>query len=519
MVASADAPSGTSCDDSARLRQLYEEVLGVAGVGEHDEFFELDGTSMLVVLLLELVHEQLGVTVPMESFYRAPTLAGLRSAVARQRPDLATLLTAAAAAGPADRAAIVGPDGEMSYDQLAELVATAVEDAPVSAEPMALRVPTTVAGARALLAGLAARRPLLLLDPAITAAEEQAAWQAFTAELAAGQPHAVHAITTSGSTGRPKVVVSPNDGMLAIQRGHAELHGLGADDRYLVMAPLHYAYGFKAGMLVGLLSGATVVLAPQPLRAESLRGCAERHQVTMTMGVSFAYRVLLAADAMLPALQRAMVGGDPLPDDLMAAWRERTSAPLLDSYGCSETDHISVNTDAVPGSVGRPLPGVELRVRSADGTLAERGEGELLVRSPGLARGYADDPQRTSERFADGWYHTGDLAELGDGGHIVLRGRLDDQLNVAGAKVDPREVEQACRDALALRDCAVIGVRGSTGVVEVRAYVVAAEPVSRTDLVRALSGRLSAHKIPSRVVQLDALPRAANGKLLRRELP
>lgn len=519
MATSADAPCGRGIrDDAATLRQAYEEVLGVAGVGEQDGFFELGGTSLLVVLLLELVHERLGVAIPMESFYRAPTLAGLRSAVARQRPDLATLLTTAAAAGPADRAAIVGPDGEISYGRLAELVTTAVE-APASTDPVALRVSTSVAGARDVLAGLAARRPLLLLDPACTAAEEEAAWQAFAAELPAGRPRAVHAVATSGSSGRPKVVVSPNDGMLVVQRVHAELHGLGADDRYLVMTPLHYAFGFKAGLLVGLLSGATVVLPPQPLRPEPLRRCVEQHEVTMTLGASFAYRVLLAADVALPTLRRAVVGGDPLPTDLVTAWGERSPVPLLDSYGCTETDHISDNTDGVPGSVGPPLPGVQLRVRRADGTLAERGEGELLVRSPGLAHGYADDPELTAERFADGWYHTGDLAELRADGHIMLRGRLDDQINVAGSKVDPREVEHVCRDALGLRDCAVVGVRGSTGVVEVRAYVVAPAPVNRGDLVRALSGRLSPHKIPTRVVQLDALPRAANGKLLRRELP
>ncbi|MDN5750527.1 MAG: AMP-binding protein [Pseudonocardia sp.] len=505
--------------DEAVLRQLYEEVLDRSVVDPHESFFALGGTSLLAVAVLELVDERLGVAVPVEAFYRDPTLAGLREEVharavpAPAWPEFAALLATAAAAGPPDRPAVIARDGRLSYAELAELAARALP----AAEPAALQVPTTIAGARAVLSAVAARRPVLLLDPAATAGEEHAAWTAFRGDVAAGDP--VHAVATSGSTGRPKVVVSPYDGMLAVQRAHAGLHGLGAGDTYLVTPPLHFTFGLKAGMLVGLLSGATVVLPAQPLRPDALRACAASHRITMTIGVSFGYRLLLAADAELPALRRALVGGDALPPDLAAAWRERTGVALMDSYGASEVDHVSDNVELVPGSVGRALPGVELRVRTPDGSAVPSGSGELLVRSPGLARGYAGDPEQTAARFRDGWYHTGDLAELRPDGHLFLRGRLDDQLNVGGAKVDAREVEAACREALDLDDCAVVGVRGSTGIVEVRAYVVAAQPVRRADLARALADRLSPHKIPTRVVQLDALPRAANGKLRREELP
>ncbi len=522
-------------DVASAVRRLYEYVLDAGGVDEHEGFFALGGSSLLVVELLELVSEELRVQILPEDFYRAPTLAGLRALVERQRvagpaepvppaPDLAALLAKSAAAGPPGRTAVAGPDGAVSYGELADLVAAAAQRTvgrPM--EPESLRVPTSAAGVRSVLTRFAARRPVVLLDPDATAAECEAAWRAFAAEFPPGasEPdgYGVHGLVTSGSTGQPKVVMTPYDGMLAVQGVHAELHRLGPEDVYLVMAPLHYGYGLQAGLLVGLLSGATVVLPAHPLTLESLRACAEQHRITMTMGVSFAYRILLAADAPLPGLRRAMVGGDPLPPDIASAWRERTTAPLMDSYGCSEVEHVSVNTDGVPGSVGRPLDCVELRVRHEDGTLAGSGVGELLVRSPGLARGYAGDPELTAEKFRDGWYHTGDLAELREDGHILLRGRLDDRINVAGTMVDAGEVEQACREALGVTDCAVIGVPGATGVVELRAYVVARRRVSRADVMRALTGRLSRHKIPGRVVQLDALPRSANGKLIRSELP
>lgn len=514
-------------DVSATLRAIYEDVLEAEGVDANASFFVLGGSSLLVVMLLESVGERLGVHVPPETFYRTPTLTGLQQAVEERRqadvnetgqPDLAALVTEAAATGP-DRPAVVAPDGTISYQEIVDLLSAGAERANAPSEPVKLRLPTSVAGVRTMLEHLAARRPALVLAPDATDVEEDAAWRAFLTHLSQQDETALHAVATSGSTGRPKVVLTPYDGMLEVQRAHAGVYGLRHDDTYLVMAPLHFGFGFRAGVLVGLLSGATVVLPSQPLSPQSLRACADRHRVTMTMGVSFAYRILLASDAPLPSLRVALVGGDPLPSALVRAWQERTAVPLTDSYGTSETDHVSDNVDAVPGSVGTPLPCVEVRVRDHDGSMTETGVGELLVRSPGLARGYAGDPERTAEKFRDGWCHTGDVAQLTEDGHIFLRGRLDDRINVSGAMVDAAEIEEACREVPGVQDCAVVGVPGGSGIVEVRAYIVAGRQVTRTDLARALAGRLSPHKIPSRVVQLDSLPRGAGGKVARAELP
>jgi acyl-coenzyme A synthetase/AMP-(fatty) acid ligase len=350
---------------------------------------------------------------------------------------------------------------------------------------------------------------VVLLPPAAPPAEEEHAVRAFSAEAQEG----MYAFLTSGSTGRPKVVLAAYDRLYRHQLTQAEALGLGAQDTVLLTAPLAYSYAVRGGLLVGLLAGATVVLPPSPLDPRSLRDCLERHRVTVTFGLGIAYRLLLASGSPLPALRTAVFGGEALPDDLAATWRQRTGVPLMEGFGCTESDTVAWNVDLVPGSLGRPLPGAEVRVCGEDGEPARHGVGELLVRTPDLACGYAGEPEVTEERFADGWYRTGDLAELCEDGHIRLRGRLDDRLNVAGLKVDPREVEAACREAIELRDCAVVGVPRVDGIVEVCAYVVADRPVRRADLVRALADRLSPHKIPTRVVQLDALPRTAAGKL------
>ncbi|MCZ2803539.1 AMP-binding protein [Modestobacter sp. VKM Ac-2983] len=514
------------------LRGLYEDVLGVVGVGADDGFFVVGGSSLLVEVLLERVVGEFGVTVPVEDFYAEPTLAGLQTLVfpatggdpGRGEPaaeaDLLALLTEAAGDDPA-RAAVTGPDGTLTYADVLAVVAearAAATDRP--AGPRVVRLPTTAAGARVALAALAGQEPVLLLDPAATGAEEQQAWTALVGELAAGRRlPAVHAVTTSGSTGRAKVVLTPNDGTVRLRLSQARDLGVHPGDRYLVTAPLHYGYGLGAGLLAGLLGGATVLLPPQPPTPEALRTWAEQHAITLLMGVGLPYRFLLAAGASLPSLRLAMVGGEPLAPALADAWRERTGVPLADAYGTSETGHVSTNVAGVPGSVGRALPGVELRVLPEGGVPQPTGTGELLVRSPALALGYAGDPELTADRFRDGWYHTGDLAEVRPDGQLFLHGRLDDQLNVGGAKVDPREVEAACREALELRDCAVVGQPLPSGRTEICAYVVADRPVSRADLVQALGDRLSSYKIPTRVVQLDALPRGSNGKLARQELP
>lgn len=531
MDRSAAAPARTDAvEPGASLRGVYEDVLGSEQVDERDGFFVLGGSSLLVEILLERVRDRFGVTVPVERFYADPTLAGLRSLVepvadrrpAGNRPGLAELLARAAAPDPG-RPAVVGPDGVLSYAEVSALAERAVAGAADPPAPRAVRLPTTLDGVRTVLSDLAAGVPALLLDPAATAGEEDAAWAAFAGEFRpGGRGHGaepLHGLATSGSTGRPKVVLSPTAGTLLVRLRQAEDLGIGPDDGYLVTAPLHLSFGLGAGLLTGLLGGATVLLPPLPLTPDGLRRTAEARPVTVTVGVGLAYRFLLAAEARLPALRRAVFGGEPLPPDLARAWEERTGVPLTNSYGTSETGHVSTNVEGVAGSVGRPLPGVEVRLAGEGGAPVAVGAGEVLVRSPGLAHGYAGDPGLTADRFRDGWFATGDLAEVGEGGHLFLRGRLDDQLNVGGSKVDPREVEAACRESLALSDCVVVGVPLASGRTEVCAYVVADRPVRRADLVAALADRLSAYKIPTRVVQLDALPRGANGKVLRAELP
>ncbi|MGY1711935.1 AMP-binding protein [Geodermatophilus sp. SYSU D00758] len=521
----------------AVLRELYEDVLGARDVDQHEGFFVLGGSSLLVEVLLERVAERTGVVVPLEGFYADPTLAGLRALVAGAeagrgdpppgRFDLPSALAAAAAPDPS-RPAVTGPDGELSYAEVRDLAAAAHEAAVRAgvdgrgAEPRGLPVPTSVAGARAVLTALAGRVPLLLLDPRAPEPERRRAEELFTGEARPGgllaDRAAVLGYATSGSTGRPKVVLVPLDGTLENRAAQAADLGLGPADRLLLTAPLHLGYGLGAGLLAGLLGGAGVVLPPVPLTPAGLRGCAERHPVTVTVGVGLAYRLLLASGAALPALRHAVVGGEPLPPALAREWADRVGVPLSDAYGASEVGHVS-SVAAAPGTAGRPLPGVRLRVRDPGGPPRETGTGELLVSSPALALGYAGEPEQTTARFHAGWFATGDLAELRADGHLVLRGRLDDQLTVGGSTVDPREVEEACREALGLADCAVVGVPLASGRTEVCAYVVADRPVGRADVVQALAGRISAHKIPSRVVQLEALPRGPQGKLARAELP
>ena len=515
--------------DTAVARRLYEDLLGRYEVAGDDGFFALGGSSLHVELLLERVERALGVRVPVEAFYADPTLTGLQGMVGAARPasqgaagdvDLAAALDRVAAAAPS-RPAVVGPETTLTYGALAEAVAAASDDVAPGAGPIVRRLPSTPDGACAVLGWLARGAPTLLLDPAATHAEEEQAWSLFTSGVGPGDPPLparVHAVVTSGSTGQPKVVVTPTAGVLANRLEQAWHLGVRPDDVLLVTAPLHYGYGLGAGLLLGLLAGATVVLPGLPLRPATLRRAVEQHRPTLVMGVGLAYRLLLAAEVAPPDLRWALVSGEPLAPQLADAWTRRTGVPLADGYGTSETGHVSTDVDGVPGSVGRPLPGVEVRLRG-DGSLADEGVGELLIRTPAVAHGYAGAPELTTARFADGWFRSGDLAELRPDGHLLLRGRLDDQLNVAGTKVDPREVEGVCRQALDVRECVVAGRPAPSGRTEVCLFVVADRRITRADLVRALTGRLSTHKIPTRVVQLETLPRGSGGKVLPGELP
>jgi long-chain acyl-CoA synthetase len=339
---------------------------------------------------------------------------------------------------------------------------------------------------------------------------------------------------TSGTTGRPKGAIITHAN-LVIQ--HYMLNaldwGLSAEDRFLVTTPLAHRTGF-ARMANALMLGATLVAMPK-FEAEAAAETIARHGITVVGMVPTVCRMLLpaiAADASrFASLRRMVVTGEAFPVDLKRRLIELLPQVRLASFfamtevgSVTGLDHAEQFTH--PASVGRPSPGVEIRLVDERGAPVAPGEvGELLVRSgpPGQAttmRGYFRRDAETARAIRNGWLHTGDMARQDAEGYIYIVDRKKDMVLSGGFNIYTKEVEQALIACPEVLDAAVIGVPDPIYGEAVAAFVEAAPGSGLTaqaviDHCRTL---IAGYKKPRHVVVVDALPRNSLGKVLKNEL-
>jgi malonyl-CoA/methylmalonyl-CoA synthetase len=242
------------------------------------------------------------------------------------------------------------------------------------------------------------------------------------------------------------------------------------------------------------------------------------------MGVPTFYTRLLADPGLTRetcAHVRLFISGSaPLSPATHAEWRDRTGHAILERYGMTETNMITSNPYSGArraGTVGMPLPGVEVRVTGADERVVPQGEpGSIEVRGPNVFKGYWRLPEKTAEEFRDGWFVTGDLGAFDAEGYLSILGRAKDLVITGGLNVYPAEVEAALDEVPGIAASAVIGVpHPDFGEAVVACVVGQVDPDSVRD---ALRERLAAFKIPKRVLVLGDLPRNAMGKVQKAEL-
>jgi O-succinylbenzoic acid--CoA ligase len=298
-------------------------------------------------------------------------------------------------------------------------------------------------------------------------------------------------ILTSGTTGRPKPVPLTRANHEASAIASAWNLGVAPEDRWLCCLPLWHVGGLNI-LVRSAIYGTTAVLH-DGFDAERVREEIESGRITLVSLVATMLRRLIDAGlSEWPGLRAALVGGGPVPRDLVE-WAEGTGFPLLQTYGMTETC-----SQVVTG--GRPLLGVELRISQA---------GEILVRGPMVAAGSI---------AADGWLHTGDRGRLDAEGSLHVEGRLDDMIVTGGENVAALEVEEALLAHPAVADAGVVGRPDAEWGSAVTAYVVLATATSDAELLAHCRERLARHKVPKAIHRLDELPRNAAGKLLRRRL-
>lgn len=318
---------------------------------------------------------------------------------------------------------------------------------------------------------------------------------------------------TSGTTGAPKGALLSHANLLAGAEALRIAWRWSADDRLVGALPLFHMHGLGVGLHGTLLAGASAVIVPR-FEPTAVLDAAGAHDATLFFGVPTMYASLLESPRAqeLARLRLCVSGSAPLSPSLFTRFEHLTGTRILERYGMTETMMLASNPYEGPrraGTVGLPLPGVEIRLEE---------NGEVLVRGPNVFSGYWRRPEATREAFDGDWFRTGDVGEFDEDGYLRLVGRAKELIITGGYNVYPREVEDVLREHPDVEDAAVVGKPDPKWGEVVTAFVVSRAAVGESDLAEFASERLASYKRPRIVRFVDELPRNALGKVLKNEL-
>jgi len=334
-------------------------------------------------------------------------------------------------------------------------------------------------------------------------------------------------IYTSGTTGHPKGAMLSHRNLLENVASCRVFLELATEDRLIVLLPMFHSFMLTVGLLLPLLSGASVVAvkglqSPKHMISEILQ-----NQGTVLPAMAALFRALsqIPAGVEFTSLRLCVSGAGPLPLEILNGFNARhPQVPLIEGYGLSEASPVvTVNPplNPQPGTIGIPIPGVEVSVQDDQGQcLGDGVDGEICVRGGNVMLGYWNAPEKTAETLRRGWLLTGDIGHRRPDGWFVITDRKKDMLKPNGMNVYPREIEEVLYRFPGIREAAVVGEpcdrRGERAV----AFVAMDEGRSLDEpaLIAFLKENLADYKVPRRAIVLPALPRNATGKILKTTL-
>ena len=344
-------------------------------------------------------------------------------------------------------------------------------------------------------------------------------------EVAVSHQHDLAAILyTSGTTGRSKGAMLTHGNLLSNARVLKDYWGWTQGDVLIHALPIFHVHGLFVAIHGALLSGSKMIWLG---KFDPKRVVREMARATVFMGVPTLYVRMLGEAGLNQEAARHMrlfiSGSAPLLMETFEDWESRTGHTILERYGMSETIMLTSNPfhaqqgERRGGTVGLPLPGVQVRVRGEDGAQVPAGEiGGIEVTGPNVFKGYWRMPDKTTEEFtADGWFKTGDVGKIDDSGYVTIVGRNKDLIISGGYNVYPAEIEGYINELPGVAESALVGVPhpdfGEVGVA-----VVTPKPGARLDgeqIVSRLKAQLANFKIPKRCFVVDELPRNTMGKV------
>jgi 3-hydroxybenzoate/4-hydroxybenzoate---CoA ligase len=345
-------------------------------------------------------------------------------------------------------------------------------------------------------------------------------------------------VMTSGTTGQPKAVEHCHANVGICAQYFEQVLNAKPADRLFGTSRFHFAYALGT-MFAALRLGATNILLERWANVESVAATVERHAPTVLLSVPALYHKLIetrfAQTPAFRAVRHYVSAGERLPPKLWIEWEAASGRPILDGLGCSELVYMVIgNTPESrrPGSSGRPMPSVEVRLATEDGTeiTDSARPGRLEVRMPSLCAGYriagakrSDPPQRPTDRFKPGgWFATGDEYMQDEDGFFHHRGRSGDMLRVSSIWVSPSEIEDALAGIPSIAEAAAVRGANAIGLEEIVLFVVPATKAecreALEDARRRLARVLPDYKLPRRFEVITELPRTATGKVQRHKL-
>jgi long-chain acyl-CoA synthetase len=344
------------------------------------------------------------------------------------------------------------------------------------------------------------------------------------ADMAADDP--VSILYSSGTTGFPKGVTLTHGNVRSNTRTSSRDIGIRPDDRLACFLPLFHVFGQNYILNGGFEAGATIVLWRRFVPAQVLADIRSL-QVTMFFAVPTIYIALLGAGVPKEALSSIRFyfsAATTMPEEISRRWTDVYGHRVHEGYGLTETspsaahNHVSRH---VFGSVGTAVADTEIRIFDEhDRELPVGAWGEIVIRGPGVMKGYWNRPQETAAALRGGWLHTGDIGRMDADGYVYIVDRVKDMINVSGFKVWPAEVENYLYRIPGVREVAVYGVPDPLKGEAVRVAMVLKEDASLSpdEVIAWCKERIAAYKTPVRVDIVTELPKSATGKILKRKL-
>lgn len=336
---------------------------------------------------------------------------------------------------------------------------------------------------------------------------------------------------TGGTTGVSKGVVITHFNFVAnvLQIKEWLQRPPDAHDRVLVVLPMFHSYGFTAALGYALASGGTAILVPK-FEPKLVLKLIQKYKATSFPEVPTVYTALLQDPEVekydLRAVEICLSAAAPMPVDLMQRFEAMTGATIIEGYGMTETSpgtHTNpLGGRRIPGSVGLPYPDTDVRIVDlvTGDDLPPGQEGEVLIRGPQVMKGYWQRPEETAAVIRDGWLYTGDIGRMDEDGYLYIVDRKKDMIISGGLNVYPREIDEVLYEHPAVLEACTVGVPDSYWGEAVKAFVVLKPDATATpeELQAWCKERLAAYKRPRAIEIVDALPKSAVGKILRRVL-